>query len=99
VKEPSRLPKLKRDIAIVVPETLPSVEVTSILEEVFKDTLEDYELFDLYKGPNIPEGTVNLAFSLNLRAKDRTLTQEEVEEKIELLKNKLADIGGRLREW
>ncbi len=99
VKEPSRLPKLKRDIAIVIPENLPSVEVTSILEEVFKDTLEDYELFDLYKGPNIPEGTVNLAFSLNLRAKDRTLTQEEVEEKIELLKNKLADIGGRLREW
>lgn len=99
VKEPLRLPKLKRDIAVVIPETLPSIKVVKILQEVFQDILEDYELFDWYKGPNIPEGTVNLAFSLSLRAKDRTLTQEEVEERVEVLKTKLADIGGRLREW
>lgn len=99
VKEPLRLPKLKRDIAVVVPETLPSIKVVEILKDVFQDILEDYELFDLYKGPNIPEGTVNLAFSLSLRAKGRTLTQEEVEDKVEILKTRLADIGGRLREW
>lgn len=99
VKEPLRLPKLKRDIAVVVPETLPSEKIIEILQDVFQDILEDYELFDLYKGPNIPEGTVNLAFSLSLRAKDRTLTQEEVEEKVELFKNKLMGVGGRLREW
>jgi len=99
VIEPNRLPWLKRDIAVVVPEETHSIKVVEIIKEVFEGILEKYELFDLYKGPNIPEGMVNLGFSLNLRAEDRTLTQEEVEERVERLKIKLADIGGRLREW
>jgi len=99
VKEPNRLPKLKRDIAVVVPEETQSIRVIEIIREVFDGILENYELFDVYKGPNIPEGMVNLGFSLDLRAKDRTLTQEEVEERVSYLKDRLANIGGRLREW
>lgn len=99
VKEPNRLPKLKRDLAIVVPEDTPSIKVIEILRDVFDDILENYEIFDLYKGPNIPEGMINLGFSLELRAKDRTLTQEEIEDRIEVLKNRLVDVKGRLREW
>lgn len=99
VKEPNRLPKLKRDLAIVVPEDTPSIKVIEILRDVFDDILENYEIFDLYKGPNIPEDMINLGFSLELRAKDRTLTQEEIEDRIEVLKNRLVDVKGRLREW
>jgi phenylalanyl-tRNA synthetase beta chain len=99
VREPNRLPKLKRDIAVVVPEETQSIRVIEIIREVFDGILENYELFDVYKGPNIPEGMVNLGFSLDLRAKDRTLTQEEVEERVSYLKDRLANIGGRLREW
>ncbi len=99
VREPNRLPRLKRDVAVVVPEKVHSTKVIGIIREVFGDILERYELFDLYKGPNIPEGMVNLGFSLDLRAKDRTLTQEEVEERVKYLKDRLTDIGGRLREW
>jgi phenylalanyl-tRNA synthetase beta chain len=99
IEEPSRLPRLKRDIAIVVSESLPAVKIIEMIEDIFGDILENYELFDLYKGPNIPEGMVNLAFSLELRERSRTLTQEEVEKRVELLKTKLNSINGRLREW
>ncbi len=99
VKEPNRLPKLKRDLAIVVPEDTPSVKVIEIIKDVFEGILERYEIFDLYRGPNIPEGMINLGFSLELRAKDRTLTQEEVEDRVEILKSRLIDVKGRLREW
>lgn len=99
VREPNRLPKLKRDLAIVVPEDTPSVKVIEIIKDVFEGILERYEIFDLYKGPNIPEGMINLGFSLELRAKDRTLTQEEVEDRVEILKSRLIDVKGRLREW
>jgi len=99
IEEPSRLPKLKRDVAVVVPEELPSGKIIEMIEDTFGDILENYELFDIYKGPNIPEGMVNLAFSLELRDKTRTLTQEEVEKRVELLKMKLNSIDGRLREW
>ncbi|MCX7796377.1 MAG: phenylalanine--tRNA ligase subunit beta [bacterium] len=99
IREPNRLPKLKRDLAIVVPEDTPSIKVIEMLKDVFEGILEKYEIFDLYKGPNIPEGTINLGFSLELRAEDRTLTQEEIEDRVEILKSRLIDVNGRLREW
>ena len=39
--------------------------------------LEDVRLFDVYTGSQVPEGTRSLAFSLRLRAQDRTLTAQE----------------------
>jgi phenylalanyl-tRNA synthetase beta chain len=40
--------------------------------------LEGLRLFDVYVGPQIGEGSRSLAFSLRLRAPDRTLTDAEV---------------------
>ena len=34
------------------------------------------KLFDVYKGKGIPEGKKSVAYSLSLRAPDRTLTDE-----------------------
>ena len=35
-------------------------------------------MFDVHSGPQVPEGKKSLAFSLRLRASDRTLTDEEI---------------------
>ena len=37
-------------------------------------------LFDVYSGPQVPEGKKSLAFALTFRAKDRTLTDDECSE-------------------
>jgi phenylalanyl-tRNA synthetase beta chain len=37
------------------------------------------QLFDIYRGTGVPEGKKSLAFSLILRADDRTLTDTDSE--------------------
>ena len=41
--------------------------------------LRDVKLFDIYRGPGVPEGKKSMAFSLELRADDRTLTDTDSE--------------------
>ena len=50
------------------------------LAEGAGELLESVELFDVYRGPGVPEGSKSLAFSLRFRAPDRTLTAEEASE-------------------
>ncbi|MEX1211164.1 MAG: hypothetical protein WEA35_09880, partial [Candidatus Nanopelagicales bacterium] len=42
------------------------------------DLCEDVRLFDVYVGPQVPQGHRSLAFALRLRAPDRTLSAEEI---------------------
>jgi phenylalanyl-tRNA synthetase beta chain len=55
-------------------------------------------LFDVHTGPPLPAGTKSLAFSVDLRASDRTLTDAEAGEAVESIVERLArDFGARLR--
>jgi phenylalanyl-tRNA synthetase beta chain len=56
------------------------------------------ELFDVFEGGPIREGKKSLAFSLEFRAPDRTLTDEEAERAIHAIVERLADrFGAELR--
>ena len=55
-------------------------------------------LFDVFEGPSLPEGTRSLAFSVDFRAADRTLTDEEAESAVAAIVERLSrDFGARLR--
>ena len=41
--------------------------------------LRNIKLFDIYRGTGVPEGKKSVAFSLELRADDRTLTDTDSE--------------------
>lgn len=60
--------------------------------------LRSVQLFDIYRGPGIAPGKKSVAFSLELRADDRTLTDEDttgvMNAVLEKLKN---DLGVSLR--
>lgn len=75
-----RYPFIDRDIALVVDETLPSAAIMEHLRAYPTELIEEVSLFDFYKGKNIPAGKKSLAFTLRYRAKDRTLTDSEIEE-------------------
>ncbi|MDR7532923.1 MAG: phenylalanine--tRNA ligase subunit beta [Armatimonadota bacterium] len=77
---PPRYPAVRRDVAVVAPVALPHAAVAGALREIVGEWLEAIELFDVYTGPPLSPGTRNLAYTLTLRAPDRTLTGEEVEE-------------------
>ena len=77
-------PAALRDLALVVPEATTSGEVQKALAKVARAAvgaafaLEAVNVFDVYQGKGLPEGTKSLAYSLVFRAPDRTLTDDEV---------------------
>ena len=55
------------------------LEFTKAITQAGGNLLESVELFDEYRGENVPTGQRSLAFRLVYRASDRTLTDEQVE--------------------
>ena len=74
----SRFPSSDIDLAFVVEDRAPADAVADALRAAAGDLLESVTLFDVYRGPGIPEGARSLAYRLRFCAPDRTLTDEEV---------------------
>jgi phenylalanyl-tRNA synthetase beta chain len=93
-----RFPPVRRDLAFVVPEDVPSADVHSALEAAAGELLDRAVLFDVFAGGGLPEGHRSLAFSLEFRAPDRTLTDDEVEPAIAAIAEALRSaFSARLR--
>ncbi|RCJ29576.1 phenylalanine--tRNA ligase subunit beta [Nostoc minutum NIES-26] len=75
----STYPASDRDIAFFAPAKVTVAELEKAINKAGKDLLESVELFDEYRGENVPQGQRSLAFRLIYRASDRTLTDTEVE--------------------
>ena len=74
----SGFPLAAVDVALVVSREVPAADVESALVAGAGPLLESVRLFDVYEGDRIEAGSKSLAFSLRLRAADRTLKAEEV---------------------
>lgn len=87
---PRRFPYVERDLALLVDANLPAGELVRTLEG--GDLLESVGIFDVYEGEGIPARKKSIGVRLRYRADDRTLTDEEANEKrekaLELLKSK-----------
>lgn len=75
-----KFPAVTRDIAVVCAETVTVGELEDCIRRGAKGLLKNVTLFDIYRGPGIAEGKKSVAFSLVLRADDRSLTSEEADE-------------------
>ncbi|RRS01835.1 phenylalanine--tRNA ligase subunit beta [Glycomyces terrestris] len=73
----SHFPATLIDVAVVVAESVPAGQVEAALREGAGELLESLRLFDVYRDAKLGEGRKSLAFKLELRAADRTLTNEE----------------------
>ena len=74
----STLPAAIQDISLFVPVSVSSAEIESALREGAGPLLESIELFDRFQREG--EQNISLAYTMTFRAKDRTLTSEEVSE-------------------
>ncbi|MBQ7800813.1 MAG: phenylalanine--tRNA ligase subunit beta [Oscillospiraceae bacterium] len=74
-----KYPTVSRDLAVVCDEALTVAEVESVMTAAAGKLLRSVKLFDIYRGKGIDEGKKSLAFSLELRADDRTLTDADSE--------------------
>jgi phenylalanyl-tRNA synthetase beta chain len=73
----SAYPLATQDVALVVADEVPAAEVAAALRAGAGELLEDLRLFDVYTGAQLEEGRKSLAYTLRLRAPDRTLTAAE----------------------
>ncbi len=78
-KSYSTYPPSDRDIAFFAPINLTVAEIEKAIAASGKNLLDSVELFDEYRGENVPEGQRSLAFRLIYRSSDRTLTDADVE--------------------
>lgn len=74
----SAFPAAKEDFAFVVDDGVPAEAVRSAIVAGAGALLEDVALFDVFTGEQVGEGKKSLAYSLRLRAADRTLSAKEV---------------------
>ena len=74
------LPKYQastRDLAIVCDEAVTVADAENVITASAGKLLRSVKLFDIYRGKGVAEGKKSLAFSLELRADDRTLTDAD----------------------
>jgi phenylalanyl-tRNA synthetase beta chain len=88
-RELPKFPAVVRDVALVLPETVSHADVVAVIEKNRGAHLEKVELFDIFRGGQIPTGKKSVAYSLTFRAADRTLTDAEVNAAHEQLKRQL----------
>lgn len=74
-----KFPAVSRDLALLCDSKVLVRDIENIFKKHGKKLLEKITLFDVYTGKQIPEGKKSIAYSLTLRAEDRTLTDEEIE--------------------
>lgn len=93
-----RYPSVTRDIAVVCDAAIPVAVLEDCISRGASGLVKAIELFDVYTGAPIPEGKKSAAFSLTLRADDRTLTDKEADEDVKaILALMKSELGAVLR--
>ena len=80
-----RFPPVRRDLAFVLPADVPAGAVETTLRAVGGPRLTRCVLFDVFAGPPLADGTRSLAYALELRERDRTLTDEEAQSAVDAM--------------
>lgn len=72
------VPAIRRDVAMIVPESATHDAVLNVVRQTKPANLESVEVFDVFRGKNIPTGQKSLAYAFTYRSAERTLTDTEV---------------------
>ncbi len=75
----SRFPAVRRDLALVVADTLEVDALATTLRAAASHLVTEIALFDVYRGKGVEEGKKSLAFKVLMQDTARTLTDAEVD--------------------
>ncbi len=86
-----KYPSVSRDLALVCAEDVTVAQVENVITAAAGKLLRNVKLFDIYRGTGVPDGKKSMAFSLELRADDRTLTDSDSESVVNKVLTALRD--------
>lgn len=92
-------PAIRRDVAMILPETATHEAVLNVVRQTKPANLESAEVFDVFRGKNIPAGQKSVAYAFTYRSAERTLTDAEVNSAHEkLVQNLRGTLQANIRE-
>ena len=74
-----KYPTVSRDLALLCDEAITVADAENVITAAAGKLLRSIRLFDIYRGTGVPAGKKSMAFALELRADDRTLTDADSE--------------------
>ncbi len=74
----NKFPSTSRDFSFLIDRTVKYTQLETAIREIKPNTLESWELTDLYSGENIPPSQISFSMSFFYRGKDKTLVSDEV---------------------
>lgn len=95
----SRFPSVRRDLAVVVKESVTFSELRRSVTVAASSLLRDLKVFDVYRGPGIENGRKSVALGLILQDNSRTLTDVDVDAVITAVVDRLRqDVEAQVRD-
>lgn len=81
----SRYPQVRRDLAFVLDAQIPAGDLLAGLRQVAPERVRVIEVFDAYRGKGLGQNQKSLAIRIVMQDTERTLTDRDVEDAIQLL--------------
>ncbi len=88
----SRFPSVRRDIAIVVDESVPLAVLQENVTVSASGLLSELRVFDVYRGPGVDFGRKSIALGLILQDSSRTLTDVDADSVVTAVVARLRDV-------
>ena len=86
--------KVVRDFAFVIDEKYSSGEIIALIKKIDKQLIKAVKVFDVYQGDNIDTGKKSIAFSITLEPKDKTLSENDIEQVSKKIISKIQESTG-----
>lgn len=97
-EELPKFPATTRDLSVICDESFPVGKIKEAIKSASGKLLEDVQLFDVYQGKQIEEGKKSVSYSVKLRSKESTLTDEQADSVMKKILKALSTIGAELRK-
>jgi phenylalanyl-tRNA synthetase beta chain len=91
-KQISKFPSVRRDLAIVVDESVPLAVLQENVTVSASGLLSELRVFDVYRGPSIESGRKSVALGLILQDSSRTLTDIDADAVVAAVAARLRDV-------
>jgi phenylalanyl-tRNA synthetase beta chain len=88
----SKFPSVRRDLAIVIDESVPLAVLQENVTVSASGLLHELRVFDVYRGPSVETGRKSVALGLILQDSSRTLTDVDADAVVTAVVRRLRDV-------
>jgi phenylalanyl-tRNA synthetase beta chain len=94
----AKFPSVRRDLSLLVPAGITFSALASTVQNTGRDLVKSVNLFDVYAGKGLPEGTQSYAISIVLQDESKTLNDKQIDKTMQrILEAITAETGATLR--